>query len=157
MKPDRMAWAAIVLIVTSVTMVLLSDLLIRARGLDGKHGLDAHSYDVVGSIMLAIGLIAFWRAYSNARHAVDMMVTRRMKLGNDGGMAQAKQDQALAHLKILVGTYFGKVHLMVLHSDPYYLEVHLTGPNSKVNAVLQSFVDWMYAEMGPPIRTEILP
>ena len=51
--------ASVLLIAVSAAMVMCSDLFIRARGLDGVHGIDAGSWDVVGTVLLVAGLWGF--------------------------------------------------------------------------------------------------
>lgn len=53
--------ASVALIAVAAAMVLASDLLIRARGLDGTHGLNAWSYDIVGTVLVLIGTVTFVR------------------------------------------------------------------------------------------------
>lgn len=45
----------------SVVMVGGSDLFLRAQGLDGVHGINARSWDVVGTILLVTAFVGFVR------------------------------------------------------------------------------------------------
>lgn len=51
--------AAVLLIAVCFAADLASDLLIRARGLDGTHGISADAYDITTSIGIGIGALVF--------------------------------------------------------------------------------------------------
>ena len=51
--------ASVLLIAVSAAMVLASDIFLRAQGLDGKYGIDARSWDIVGTVLMGVGIVAF--------------------------------------------------------------------------------------------------
>lgn len=59
MEHDMKALASVLMTALGAAMVLASDLLIRARGIDNTHGIEAHSWDVVGTIVLMLGMGGF--------------------------------------------------------------------------------------------------
>lgn len=57
------ALASVLMTALGAGMVLASDLLIRAQGLDNTHGIEAHSWDVAGTIVLIVGILGFVGMY----------------------------------------------------------------------------------------------
>ena len=51
--------ASVLLIAVASAMVLASDIFLRAQGLDGKYGIDTRSWDIVGTILMGVGIVAF--------------------------------------------------------------------------------------------------
>lgn len=53
------ALASVLMVLIGACMVLASDLLFRANGIDGQNGIDAHAWDVMGTLVTVVGAGGF--------------------------------------------------------------------------------------------------
>ena len=54
------ALASVLMAALGAAVVFISDIAIRARGLDGTHGINASSWDTIGTWMLVFGIAGFF-------------------------------------------------------------------------------------------------
>lgn len=140
-KPPAMA--SVMLAFVSLLTIMSSDLLLRARGLDKVNGIDAHSYDVVGTIMLLVALWGFVVSIRAAHRESDPITTKRVRLSHSGGQAQEASELALDDLKVMCAAQLGGVYTRIQTNAPGDVTVFITGPASKVNSILEAFVKAM--------------
>lgn len=152
--PPAMAKASALMALVGLLTVLLSDLLLRARGLDHVHGIDAHSYDITGSIVMMIALWGFVVSVRADRRRKDPVVTRYICLDHDGGQAAEAVEDALDHLAIVHGTYLGKVH-MTTQRGPKTI-VRLTGPTSCLDRIAKWFIAYLHDSNYAQLPMEVL-
>lgn len=55
------SFAYVLLIIAALTVNMLSDILIRAGGLDHKNGITAYSWDLYCYVLIMVGVVLLWK------------------------------------------------------------------------------------------------
>ena len=136
-RRNQLAWASVALVAVASVTVLCSDLFIRARGLDGKFGLNAHSYDIVATALLLLGMFGFYVAARTHQRNSDPMVTRTIRIG---GPDPTLLDEVIDTIDLLAVGTMGTLHFSAVKDAEDEKWLIITGRQTLVDDLIERLI-----------------